>query len=321
MKVLITGISGFVGSMIVKKILNSDSLQEKVTEIIGVDIREPNWIKDYNIKFYKASITDDSMESIFKEHQVESVIHLASMMAPTSKLSRKQEYDIDVGGTENVCQMAIKHGVKQFITASSGAAYGYYADNPEWIKETDALRGNYEMPYAYHKKLIDELLQDTQKKHPDFKVLTFRIGTILGDTISNQITDLYKKPILFGVRGGDSRFVYIYDEDVADAFIHGLVNEKKGIFNLIGDGALDLEEQAQLLGKKSVRIPYSFLKWGIGSLRALKLTQYNVEKINFVRYRPVLLNKSLKEDFGFTPKHTSKQAFVRFREQNLKQRM
>lgn len=45
------------------------------------------------------------------------------------------------------------------------------------------------------------------------------------------------------------------------------------------------------------------------SLRAVKLTQYGPEQLDFLRYRPVLDNRRLKEDFGYTPAKTSREAF------------
>ena len=44
-------------------------------------------------------------------------------------------------------------------------------------------------------------------------------------------------------------------------------------------------------------------------LRVLKLTQYGPEQVDFLRYRPVLDNRRLKEDFGYIPAKTSREAF------------
>jgi UDP-glucose 4-epimerase len=43
-------------------------------------------------------------------------------------------------------------------------------------------------------------------------------------------------------------------------------------------------------------------------------SQYGPEQLDFLRYRPVLLNKAIKTRFGFTPKKTSEQALAAYRD-------
>ena len=45
-------------------------------------------------------------------------------------------------------------------------------------------------------------------------------------------------------------------------------------------------------------------------LKPLGLTQYGPEQVNFLRYRPVLDNRRLKEEFGYVPKKTSAEVFA-----------
>jgi UDP-glucose 4-epimerase len=53
--------------------------------------------------------------------------------------------------------------------------------------------------------------------------------------------------------------------------------------------------------------------WVIASalriLKTLGLTQYGPEQVNFLRYRPVLDNRRLKEEFGYTPAKSSAAVF------------
>jgi hypothetical protein len=55
------------------------------------------------------------------------------------------------------------------------------------------------------------------------------------------------------------------------------------------------------------------LKTALWVLKKLNLTQYGPEQLDFLRYRPVLLNTRLKEVFGYTPKLTSAQVFDLYR--------
>ena len=82
-------------------------------------------------------------------------------------------------------------GVQHVIVSSSGAAYGYHPDNPAWLSETDAIRGNHEFAYSWHKRLVEEMLAEYREREPQLRQTVFRIGTILGETVSNQITALF----------------------------------------------------------------------------------------------------------------------------------
>ena len=88
-------------------------------------------------------------------------------------------------------EACIATGVRRIVVSSSGAAYGYHADNPEWLRETDPIRGNDEFPYSLHKRLVEEMLADYRASHPELEQVVFRIGTILGPTVRNQITALW----------------------------------------------------------------------------------------------------------------------------------
>ena len=64
------------------------------------------------------------------------------------KSNREFEYSVDVLGTKNVLEACVATGVGRIVVTSSGAAYGYYADNPPAIAEDWPLRGNPAFAYA-----------------------------------------------------------------------------------------------------------------------------------------------------------------------------
>ena len=198
------------------------------------------------------------------------------------------------------------------VVSSSGAAYGYHPDNPAWLSETHPLRGNATFAYAHHKKLVEDMLAQWRQHHPQLAQTVLRIGTILGQQVNNQITALFEKPRLLAVRGSDSPFVFIWDEDVANAIVHALNGAPPGCYNLAGDGALTIRDIATRLGKPTLALPASLLSTALAIGSRLRLTRYGPEQLDFLRYRPVLLNTALKQQFGYTPQKTSAQAFDAF---------
>jgi UDP-glucose 4-epimerase len=127
--------------------------------------------------------------------------------------------------------------------------------------------------------------------------------------VRNQITDLFDKPRLIAVQGSDSPFVFIWDQDVVGCILHALAADKSGIYNVAGDGALTIHKIAARLGKHCLVLPAWLLQGALAVLKALGLTQYGPEQVDFLRYRPVLDNRKLKEEFGYVPRKTSAEVF------------
>ena len=115
----------------------------------------------------------------------------------------------------------LAHGVRRIVVSSSGAAYGYHADNPEWLTEDDPVRGNEVFAYSHHKRLVEEMLAARAPTHPELEQVVLRIGTILGERVDNQITALFERPRLLKIRGSSSPFVFIWDTDVVAIIMPG----------------------------------------------------------------------------------------------------
>lgn len=294
--ILITGAAGYVGSQLGERLAASHA-------VCGVDIRTREGAFPVTVM----DVRDTGLADFMREKNITHVVHLASILQPGADPER--DYDIDVNGTRNVLQACVEAGVGHFTCTSSGAAYGYHADNPAWLDENDALRGNTAMPYAHHKRLVEEMLAEYRQQQPQLRQLVFRPGTILGAHTNNLITDLFRKPRLLAIRGSASPFVFIWDQDVIDAIAQGIERDSAGIYNMAGDGALGIDEIGRLLGKPVVHIPALVLSLALHAGKRLGLTQYGPEQLDFLRYRPVLGNRRLKEEFGFTPAKTSEETF------------
>ena len=301
--VLVTGSTGYLGSQVLAKLC-----QRQDTAIIALDLREPAQ-RLPNVNYQLADIRSSEVDSIVARYQPDVVVHLASIVTPGKNSSREFEYSVDVGGSRNLLEACVRNKVRRIIVSSSGAAYGYHSDNPAWLQENDALRGNQSFAYSWHKRLVEEMLAEYRQQQPQLEQIILRIGTILGATVNNQITDLFKKPRLIAIRGSDSPFVFIHDQDVVGAILHGIDSSSTGIFNVAGDGKLSIFEIATRLSKRCIVLPAWLLRSALWLLKRLGLTQYGPEQLDFLRYRPVLDNTLLKTVFGYVPKLSSSEVF------------
>lgn len=307
---LITGAAGAIGLQVIKRMFKDDFSQ---IEVVASDVRPlPRFLKHPKLTFIHLDIRTAEAAKLIQEGKFYGIIHLASIVSPGKKSNREFEYSVDVLGTKNILEAAKLGNVKQIIVTSSGAAYGYHKELPEWIAEDEPVKGNKVFAYSWHKKCVEDMLEEYRKSLPSLKQLILRPGTILGDMMKNQITDLFEKPIVIGVQGSDSPFVFIWDQDVAEIIYQGMMQEKTGVYNLAGDGKVTNRELAKILKKPLVKIPSKVLSGILRVLKNLNLTQYGPDQIDFLKYRPVLDNKKLKNDFGYKPALSSKEVLLRF---------
>jgi len=373
--VLVTGASGYLGKHLVHALAEDP---EGIKTIIAADIREPVLEdQEKNVTYLKADVRSLEISRIIKTHSVDTIVHLATIVTPPKGSSRDLEYSVDVIGTQNILNACIENGVKKVIVTSSGAAYGYYADNASLLTEDDPIRGNREFPYAYHKRLVEEMLAEYRTQYPQLKQIVFRPGTILGQNVSNQITNLFEKKIVLGIKGADSPFVFIWDQDVVNCIKKGITEDIEGIYNLAGDGTLTMKQIAGILKKPYVEVSDTLLERLFGLFKKIRgfqsdvkksipsligpvimnfqlvqdmltgilprsvhplleklhkaqnhlgqilpdnmgplfdllddnLPPYGPEQVVFLKYRPVLSNRKLKKEFGYTPLKTSEEVF------------
>jgi len=118
LKVLITGVAGFIGSNL------ADSLIKNNYDIIGVDNLSYGSLTQVpdSVDFYEADIRDKNIISLFDN--VDYVFHLAAKNSIIDCENDPSEtFDINVNGTLNIFDIAIKKKIKKVIYAESSAVY------------------------------------------------------------------------------------------------------------------------------------------------------------------------------------------------------
>jgi nucleoside-diphosphate-sugar epimerase len=302
-RVLVTGGAGFLGSYVVAALVAHPG----VGLVVAGDVRAPEHPIE-GVVYDDCDVTRPAgLVPLLERHGIDVVVHLAAIVNPGR--DHDLEYRVDVEGTRNIIDACVATGVRRIVVSSSGAAYGYHADSPEWLRESDPVRGNDEFAYSKHKRLVEEMLAETRRLHPGLEQVVFRIGTILGPTVQNQITALWDGRRILAIRGSDSPFVFVWVDDVAGAMARAATDGPAGIYNVAGDGRLTVHEIALRLGKPTITVGPAVLAFALRLGRMLHLTVHGPEQVGFLRYRPVLSNARLKDGFGFTPAKTSAEAF------------
>lgn len=234
MKYVVTGGSGFIGSNIVKLLVQKgynidiiDNLhtgkKENIKEIID------------KVNFYQIDIRNKKdLQKIIKN--CDGIFHEAALTSVPESFKKPEEYhDVNVIGTKNIFEIANREKIR-VVYASSSSIYGNTTQIP--IKESFARKPI--NPYG-QTKLDDEILAE---KFEEFSVIGLRYFNVygIGQNISyagvitkflEQIKN--KKPLTINGKGNQIRD-FIHVKDIAKANLAAMEsNVKKSFFN-VGTG-------------------------------------------------------------------------------------
>lgn len=130
--ILVTGGAGFIGSHLCERLLalgNRVINLDSFNNFYDPSIKRSNITKslpDPNYVLVEGDIRDASLlESIFTNHRIDTVVHLAALAGVRQSIENPLEYiDVDIKGTVNLLDFSKKHKVKKFVFASSSSVYG-----------------------------------------------------------------------------------------------------------------------------------------------------------------------------------------------------
>lgn len=263
--VAVTGSSGSLGEAVIDQILRSFP---EVT-VVALDIVPPHRKHDpARFNFVKSDVRDLSLKKKLKG--VDAVIHLAFIVDKTGGLTPKEIESINLNGTQNVFLSGAAAGVKQFVYASSVAAYGMHADAADQLLTEEApLRGNPDFFYSDHKARVEKWIDGFEKDWPGIRIARLRPSIFLGErSPTRPVRMLAYMPVIPSIKGFDHvRFQIAHEEDIADAFCVALAHNAHGAFNLAAEGTLSLPEIASEMGKWTFPLPKSVLTIGAVAYR------------------------------------------------------
>ncbi len=144
MKILITGGAGFIGSNLIELLLRDRSNQitciDNFDKLYDPKIKRRNissFRNDPNYIFNEIDIRDKNLENRLTG-EYDAIVHLAAKAGVRSSILDPLEYaDVNISGTINMLEFAVKKKIRRFIFGSSSSVYGNNPKQP-W-KESDEL--------------------------------------------------------------------------------------------------------------------------------------------------------------------------------------
>jgi UDP-glucose 4-epimerase len=309
MKVALTGVSGYLGQLILPLL----HLHQGVDSILGLDI-VPCPFRSPKCSFQAADMRSADYQTLLKG--VDVLFHLAFVVEPPRGMTIETIDEINIEGTKKVLQGAVAAGVSKMIVASSIAAYGAHPDNPEVLAEDSPLRPNADWYYSRAKGKIEIFLDELKDQHPEITVIRFRPSTFLGPSIRNPVGKQYASRVLIGMKKG-YRIDHCWDEDVAEAFVLALSHDRSGTFNLAGGNPITLDDAGRLLGKKVIYLRPGLVSFVVRMAAAFGLVPQGIRDwVDVATRGSILVSADLaKEQLGWRPRFDSVGALCEFARQ------
>ena len=252
MKVLVTGGAGFIGSNVVRKYLDHGH------EVFVIDDlsqnEESNLIE--GVPFYRVSVCDRSIASIFRYVRPEIVNHHAAQVSVgKSAICPSIDAQTNIIGTVNLLESCVTTGVKKIIFASSGGAvYGH----SKFIPTSEASPAVPISPYGLAKHTSERYIDYFSKCH-GISYTILRYANVYGPrqrrkSQRNAVQVFFDHlmanttPTIFVPNGSNCTRDYVYIEDVVEANLAVLNDKSNRIYN-VGTG---IETSSQELLQKSV---------------------------------------------------------------------
>jgi len=250
MKLGVTGGAGFIGSNIVKLLVNQD---HDVTVIDNLYRGKLENLKDVEEKiiFSKIDILEyDKLKNEMKN--LDGIFHQAALTSVPESFTKTDEYNqVNVIGTENVFEISHQLNIK-VVYASSSSVYG----NPKGIPINESFERKPINPYGIT-KLKDELLAEKYNKLGS-EIIGLRYFNVYGKGqnldyagVITKFLDRLKSnqnPIIFG--DGQQIRDFIFVGDVAQANLKAFESKTDfGFFN-VGTGiGITINQLAKLMIK------------------------------------------------------------------------
>jgi UDP-glucose 4-epimerase len=281
MKVLLTGAGGNLGRVL------APALEKRGHEPVLFDFRPI----ETSYEFIEGDVRD--REALLRASQhVDAIVHAAALHGVHLPHYTEDEFwGINVTGTHNVYQAAVKNKIPKIVFSSTMAVYGQsmYSEKNSYTSVTEDSPLLPMDIYGQSKKVGEDLARYYQRKH-GIRTISLRLGMFVPENFPNYGFRLLK--------GG------VDDRDVAKAFLLSLENENIELdaFNIMSDIPFSKEDERDLASN-----PRNVLeRYYPGAKEIFEQKDVNVEEIMNIWGNTYWPMDKAKKGLGFQPEYNFK---------------
>lgn len=220
MQILVTGGAGYIGSHTCVELLNAgyeviiiDNFVNSSTQVLD----SVKTITGKTFKFYEGDLTNkEIVQTIFKENQIDAVIHFAGLKAVGESVGIPLTYYTNnLMSTLVLCEVMAEYNVKNLVFSSSATVYGA----PHAVPIKEDFPTSTTNPYGSSKLMIENILKDLYTSDPKWSIALLRYFNPIGAHPSGLIGEAPNGipnnllPYVAKVAAGELEYVNVFGND------------------------------------------------------------------------------------------------------------
>lgn len=314
-KYFITGSTGFIGKELTRKLIN----QGEQLHLLVRDRKKANELNLSGVTIFEGDITDyRAVEEAMQG--CSHVYHLAALAKPFSKdISAFDSINID--GTRNVLEAALKYGISKIVFTSTAGTFGTTSEFDDAIEESPKPE-TYFTDYARTKRVAEKICDEYIGKGLNivtvYPTRVFGPGLLSESNSISKILNLYQKGKWRIIPGNGKTFGnYVYIDDVINGHLQAMQKGKINEGYILGGENLTFDELFSTIKRVSGKnyelfhIPYPLL-WMGSAIMVSFARLFNRQPLispgwvkRYLQHRRLSSLKANKElDYHITPVET-----------------
>ena len=303
MKHLVTGGSGFLGNLIMRRLL----IKGETVKILDIWKAKKH---PRDAEFINCDIRD--REGVYKAMKNVDIVHHNVALVPLTK-SGKDFWDVNVIGSQIVAEEALRAGVDGFVHMSSSALYGAVdhcpIDNDTPVQPIEI--------YGRAKLAGENIVRSTLERS-GIPLIIIRPRTILGEGrlgIFQILFDWIKENInVYVIGSGDVKFQFVHAHDLMDAYMLAFNQGKSGCYNVGTDKFGTLRQVLENLinyGGSTSRVKSLPVNFAINTLKILDWSGLSpLAPWHYLSYhKEFYFDVNYLLSLGWTPKYSNDKMF------------